>query len=108
MRTRFAPVGDPHDPIARCLPMMKTWAEMREQVGHRLWSVADEQARRTVVAVNSGGPVGATFDAFANASHKQGIALAHETLSTSITEWHQVGRNWKLISHSDASHLDAS
>lgn len=106
MRIQFPPVGDPDDPSARRLPNMETWAEMYERVGQRLRTVADERAGGTVVAVTSGGPIGASFVAFGKASHEQGIALTRKTQNTSITEWHHVGRNWNLIRHSDATHLD--
>jgi len=106
MRIRFPPIGDPDDPRNRRLPEMETWAEMYERVGQSLRTVAHEHAGGTVVAVTSGGPVGASFVAFANASYEQGIVLARETRNTSITEWRYTGRVWNLIRHSDAAHLD--
>lgn len=106
MRTRFPPAGDPDDPIARRLPGMETWAEMYQRVGKCLRTITDERAGGTIIAVTSGGPVGASFVAFGAASHEQAVVLARTTLNTSITEWHGVGSDWDLIRHSDATHLD--
>lgn len=105
MRVRFPPVGDAYDPVARRLPEMETWAEMFQRVGDSLQAAADEHAGGTVVAVTSGGPVGASFVAFGNASYEEGIVRTRDTLNTSITEWHLSNRDWTLIRHGDTPHL---
>lgn len=64
-RTIAPETRDPDDPNARRLPGMETWAEMYERVGQRLRIIADERVGETVTAVTSGGPIGASFVAFA-------------------------------------------
>lgn len=106
MRVRFPPAGDPYDPVVRRLSEMETWAEMYERVGRGLRATVSAHPGATVVAVTSGGPVGASFVTFAGASYEDGIARTRETLNTSITEWLHDGERWTLIRHSDTAHLD--
>lgn len=108
MRVRFPPSGNPYDPVARRLPEMETWAEMFERVGRSLQAAVGEHAGGTVVAVTSGGPVGASFVAFGGSTYEQGIAHTRETMNSSITEWHHTAKGSTLIRHSDTSHLDAT
>lgn len=106
MRVRFPPSGNSYDPVARRLPEMETWAEMFERVGQSLNTAAREHAGGTVVAVTSGGPVGASFVTLGNATYEEGIDYTCETMNTSITEWHQTDQGWRMVRHSDTSHLD--
>lgn len=106
MRIRFPPVGNADDPVARRLPEMETWVEMYERVGESLRKAAREHAGGTVVAVTSGGPVGASFVTLGGETYEEGIVRTRETINTSITEWQLVGDTWRLLRHSDTSHLD--
>jgi len=106
MRIQFPPAGDSDDPVARRLPDMETWAEMYDRVGESMHTAASEYAGGTVVAVTSGGPVGASFVTFGGETSEQGIVRTRETMNTSITEWHHTGSVWKMIRHNDTSHLD--
>jgi probable phosphoglycerate mutase len=108
MRIRFPPAGNAYDPVARRLPEMETWAEMYERVGESLDKAAREHAGGTVVAVTSGGPVGASFVTLGGETYEEGIVRTRETMNTSITEWQLVGDTWTLIRHSDTPHLDRS
>lgn len=106
MRVRFPPVGNAYDPVARRLPEMETWAEMYERVGESLNEAAREYAGGTVVAVTSGGPVGASFVTFGGETYEQGIVRTRDTMNTSITEWHFVDNAWRLTRHGDTPHLE--
>ncbi len=106
MRIRFPAVGNADDPNARRLPEMETWAEMYKRVGDSLNKAARDYTGGTVVAVTSGGPVGASFVTLGGETYEEGIIRTRETMNTSITEWHFVGNTWILMRHSDTPHLD--
>jgi broad specificity phosphatase PhoE len=105
MRRRFAPNGDPDDPVRRRLPGMETWAEMYQRVGNRLREAALEFAGGCIVVVAHGGTVGASFVTLAGATLVQGITITRATINTSITEWHYDGFRWSLIRENEAKHL---
>jgi len=106
MRIRFPPVGNAYDPVARRLPEMETWAEMYERVGQSLHKAARDYEGGTVVAVTSGGPVGASFVTLGGETYEEGIVRTRDTMNTSITEWRGSGTTWTLMRHGDTPHLE--
>ncbi len=58
-----------------------------------------------MLVVAHGGAVGASFVALGGLPLRQGSALTHEALNTSITEWRGSGSDWRLVRYNDAGHL---
>jgi broad specificity phosphatase PhoE len=105
LRQRYPVPDDGDNPFRRRAPGMETWAEFYARVGGRLIRAADEHPGESVVVVGHGGTIGAGFVALGDASIRQAIALTHETVNASITEWRGRAGAWRLVRYNDAAHL---
>jgi broad specificity phosphatase PhoE len=104
-RARYPVEGDPGDPYRQRAPGAETWAEFYVRAGARLRRIADEHPGERVVVVCHGGIIGASFVALGDLPIRKGIALTHETVNTSMTEWRFTGSEWRLVRYNDAAHL---
>ena len=102
---RFPGGAASEDLFDRAIPGGETWAECYARVGRRLRRTATEHAGERVVVVAHGGTVGASFVALGGLGLRDSMALLHEAVNTSITEWRWTGTDWRLVRYNDASHL---
>ena len=105
---RHPRTGDPDDPFRRWLPGAETWADMVTRVGTKLTELADAHAGERIVVVAHGGTVGASFVVLGDAPMRQVASYTHAAQNTSLTEWVQTSRGWRLVRFNDARHLASS
>lgn len=108
IQERFPLQGDPADPFRPRMPGAETWAEFFVRAGARLRRVADEHPGERVVVVCHGGIIGASFIALGDLPIKTALALTHESINTSMTEWRWTGKHWRLVRFNDAAHVAPS
>ncbi len=104
-RERFPVVGDRDDPFRSRATGAETWAEFYVRAGARLRRIAREHDGQRVVVVCHGGIIGASFIALGDLPLRNGNAMTHETVNSSITEWRYTGSDWRLVRYNDAAHL---
>jgi len=107
MRDKYPGGSASEDLFDRPVPGGETWAECYARVGRRLRRTAYDHHGRRVVVVGHGGTIGASFVALGGLGLRDSMALLHEAVNTSITEWRYTGEAWRLVRYNDASHLTA-
>jgi broad specificity phosphatase PhoE len=104
-RERYPVKGDPADPFRTRAPGAESWAEFYVRAGARLRRIANEHPGERVVVICHGGIIGASFVALGDVPIRNALALTHETVNTSLTEWRFTGSDWRLVRYNDAAHL---
>ncbi len=106
LRDRYPQTGAPFDPFRSIAPDAESWHQFFERAGARLQRVAVDHRGETVVVVCHGGIVGASFLALADLPVRMGVALVHEAVNTSLTEWRFTDDEWRLVRYNDAAHAN--